>query len=112
MKNVGIVFLDDDETFVNTLQFVFEKRDMLVDTYTKVDDFLNNLDEYSKDTKIVTDYELKSEMNGLELAEKLHKLGYTKLYMMTGRNFEKQEMPSYLTVLLKGIEGIDKLLEL
>jgi FixJ family two-component response regulator len=112
MRNIDIVFLDDDETFVSTLQFVFEKRGVLVDTYTKLDDFLNNLDEYSKDTKIVTDYDIKSEINGLDLVQKLHKLGYTKLYIMSGRNFEEQEIPPYFTVLLKGIDGIDKILAL
>jgi hypothetical protein len=85
------------------------ERGLITDTYTNPDDFLNNLSKYLKDTKIITDYKLNNLFNGFDLAEKLHGLGYTKLYVMSGKDFDKQSVPPYVTVILKDIENLERI---
>jgi FixJ family two-component response regulator len=86
-----------------------ERRGLKADAYNSAANFLNNLYKYSKDTKIITDHELKQGGNGFDLLKKLHEQGYSKLYLLSGRSFEKQEIPSYITVLLKNAKAGEKL---
>ncbi|GHU20860.1 hypothetical protein FACS189472_12920 [Alphaproteobacteria bacterium] len=82
-----------------------------MDTYTSAKDFLSNLDKYHKDTRIVTDYELKDGMNGFALAKLLYEKGYVNLYLLSGRSFRESEAPPYLTVIFKRSEDFtEKLL--
>ncbi|GHU14406.1 hypothetical protein FACS189449_11050 [Alphaproteobacteria bacterium] len=110
-KDVNIVFIDNDEFFVNALPIFWEENGLTADMYTNLLDFLDNLNKYSKDTKIITDYELADGMNGLVLANQLHEKGYTKLYLLSGKQFKENEIPSYLTVIFKGdADFLEKLL--
>jgi ActR/RegA family two-component response regulator len=109
MKTIDFVFIDDNKPFANALCVSSKERGLKADAYNNADDFLNNLHKYPKDTKIVVDYDLKQKENGLDLLEKLHEAEYSKLYLMSGKNFE-QEIPFHITVFLKNAQNIEELL--
>ncbi|GHU12106.1 hypothetical protein FACS189449_05080 [Alphaproteobacteria bacterium] len=110
-RKADIVFIDDDKIFTQTLSDFFESRELRAHTYNSLAVFLENLSQYSKNTKIAIDNELNSGISGIELAKLLHEKGYTNLYILSGRPFKEDEVPSYLTAAFKGSEGfIEKLL--
>lgn len=109
LKHTDLVIIDDDERYVrNMIDLVFV--DLSVDHYTSPEHFLTIAKQYPKDTKICLDQNFNdSRMDGLYLAEQLNKLGYTKLFLISGEEFDKRKMPKYLTVLKKSnIEEVKK----
>ncbi|EKD94226.1 MAG: sensory box sensor histidine kinase/response regulator [uncultured bacterium] len=107
-KPTDIVLIDDDEIFVDSLVFYLEnKSKKIVARYLDPIIFLAELSRYGKNTKIFMDNNFKKNINGFDLAKQLHEQGYTNLYMLSGKNFTKDEIPDYLTVLLK--TDIDKI---
>ncbi len=40
-------------------------------------------------------------MKGVEIAQWLHNLGYTRLSLLTGEQFQAGQLPDYLTVIAK-----------
>lgn len=110
-KKVDIVIVDDDEEFANTLKnFLFIGK--LVDCYYHPQKFLEQISQYPKDTKICLDNNFVDAggMTGLKLAEQLYNMGYSKLYLLSGDDFKKDEIPSYLTAILKtDFENIQKI---
>jgi FixJ family two-component response regulator len=97
-----VVIVDDNRQFTDSMIAFFENhRNVRVDAYSDAKLFLKNISKYSKDTKIIMDHDFKDNMNGFDLAAQLYEWGYTRLYMVSGKRFEKKEIPHYLTVLLK-----------
>ncbi|GHU12785.1 hypothetical protein FACS189449_07100 [Alphaproteobacteria bacterium] len=111
-ENVSIVIIDNDKSMESTLPTFFKDNGLSVDMYANPRDFLDNLPRYSKDTIIVTDHDLGCDINGFDVAKKAYKLGYAKLYMMSGDMFDKSDVPSYLTLLFKNIDSFEKLLHI
>ncbi|GHU18626.1 hypothetical protein FACS189472_07230 [Alphaproteobacteria bacterium] len=106
-----IVFVDDSEAYTQTISDFLDNKGIKAHTYNSPDAFLKNLSQYSKNTKIAIDNELNSNINGVELANLLHKKKYTNLYLLSGRPFREHEVPSYLAVIFKGSEdSIERLL--
>ena len=68
---------------------------------------------YKKDTKFFMDNNFgENQIDGRGLAEKLHKDGFKKLYLFSGTEFGKGEVPDYLTVILKtDIDSLCKVIE-
>ena len=107
-----ICIVDDDEIFADSLADFFQYRNLVADVYYHPTHFLRNLSQYDKDTKICIDHDFKTTINGIELAKQLNEAGYTKLYLLSGRNFCEGEIPDYLEVLLKGdMDNIEKTLK-
>ncbi len=98
---VDLVFIDDDTLFLSTVKSIFEARGKVVDTYFSPQRFLNNLSQYSRNTKIFMDYNFQHKINGVKLAAKLYQAGYEQLYLMSGVEFINEKVPSYLRVILK-----------
>ncbi|EKD45767.1 MAG: hypothetical protein ACD_69C00148G0001 [uncultured bacterium] len=49
-------------------------------------------------------------MTGVELAKQLYESGYMQLYLFSGKDFGKDEIPDYLKVITKGdLVGLSKL---
>jgi Response regulator receiver domain. len=112
VKNVDLILIDDDEMLVDTLSEVFERQGKKVDKYYKPNKFLENLSRYPKDIPICVDNDFKNSINGIELAKKLHTDGFTRLYLFSGKEFGKNEVPPFLTVISKtDLERIYKILE-
>ena len=113
VKKVDFVIIDDEQTFADSLAGYLKNQSYVeIHTYYSPKRFLENLEQYPKDTKICMDYDFENQINGVELAKQLHQDGYTKLYLLSGKDFSKETIPDYLTVILKSdVEGFDKLVE-
>jgi hypothetical protein len=99
----GLVIVDDDFDFSETLADYFGNKGILSDVYNCPIAFKSKLFKYCTDTKILMDNDFSNaDITGIELAEQLHKLGYSNLYILSGKNFDQNEIPSYLKVLTKG----------
>ena len=86
--------VDDVRDMANTIGSVFESRGKKADIYYNPDDLLS------------------SKLNGFDVAKQLHEQGFTRLYLLSGRTFEKSEIPDYLTVIMKtDTDAIFKLAE-
>lgn len=110
LKKTDLVIIDDDQLLANSVANFFYNKFECVEVYYNPNKFLENLSKYQKDTIICMDYDFKTQINGLDLAEKLHKLGYTKLFLFTGKQFIEGKIPDYLTVMLKGcIDELNKI---
>lgn len=110
---VHAIIVDDDIEFVdNVICYSFDDSDVIVH-FTSPEELKDNLtkypEKYLKDTKICLDNNFDtSSIKGVQLAEELHNMGYTKLYLISGDTFRSGELPTYLTVLSKGDVGIIK----
>lgn len=106
-EQVDLVFVDDNKSFVDRL-ILFLFPDKAVHQYQNPEYFLSQVSKYPKNTKICLDHRFDTDdINGIELAQNLHQLGYQHLYLLSGDRFEPGELPEYLTLLLKDdIENI------
>jgi hypothetical protein len=99
-EKIYAVIVDDNQTFVRALQ-VGGFGDKNTEAYYNPEHFLNNVVKYSKDTRIFLDNNYNcSDLTGLVIAKKLHGLGYTRLYILSGEAY--LEAPPYVTVIAKG----------
>ncbi len=110
-KPVDIIIVDDDQEFAENLRnFVFSDR--AVDCFYNPQEFLKELPKYAKDTRLCIDNNFAGAggMNGVEVAEQAYKMGYAKLYLLSGDDFKKGELPPYLTAILKtDLASIEKI---
>ncbi|OGO92404.1 MAG: hypothetical protein A3F41_00340 [Coxiella sp. RIFCSPHIGHO2_12_FULL_44_14] len=98
---IDLVVVDDNKDFRDTLtRFAFSN--LKVVAYHRPEELLKNLTSYSKETKMVIDNQFdNSTISGIELIQKLHEQGYSRLYLLSGWIFEKGEVPDYITVIRK-----------
>jgi PAS domain S-box-containing protein len=101
LKIVDLILVEDDKSLARDLMtFIFFENS--VDYFESPDDLRKNLGHYSKDTRIYLDNQFSSgKVNGLDFAKELHKLGYTRLYLLSGSVFPANQIPSYLKVIRK-----------
>lgn len=112
LKDTNIVIIDDDKMFVDSVDFFLTNKGKCVGKYYSPASFLADLVKYDKSTKIFIDHDFKVDINGIDLAKKLHEKGYNSLYLFSGRNFKKSEIPDYLTVIIKtDIDAFGKFIE-
>jgi two-component SAPR family response regulator len=112
LRKIDIVIIDDEKFFVEALSgyLQMKKESLVIDKYYHPREFLKNVSIYSKNTKISIDYDFKSDMNGIDLAEQLHEAGYINLFLVSGKLEIIEKIPNYLTVISKGkIETFDTL---
>lgn len=113
-KVTDLILVDDDQYFSETLkQYLF--FDKTVHCFDDPRKFLSEITEYPQATKICIDNNFKnsSDMKGLVIAEKLHALGYTKLYLLSGDYITQKEIPHHLPlkpILKTDIESIKAIL--
>lgn len=100
IKEVDVVFVDDDQRLLDSFTFfAFNKE---VDTYQNPQHFLDNVSQYPKHTKIMLDHHFSNfDQKGMQIAERLHSLGFTQLYLLSGESFSGLKVPDYLTTILK-----------
>ncbi len=111
--SVDLVVIDDDKILINNLM-LYLLNGYKVDTYFTPQDFFDKMLHYTKDTKMLVDYEFKGcEITGLDILKKLHDSGFTDLYLYSGRNFSYNELPKYVNIIMKtNISAIKQLLSL
>lgn len=109
-KIVDMVWLDDEDFFP---KYIVKKayKDLKVDIYKAPKDFLDNINNYHKETKIILDmyYELSDQTiynkNGVDLAKELHDMGYINIIILTGE-LPDMFIPNYVRVILKNSEDV------
>lgn len=95
------IWLDDDAGFT-----LMHEQDLIthgkkVDIYRSPEVLLANIHIYPKHIPILLDNNFESTgMQGTAVASELHKLGFTKLFLVSGDNINKSTYP-YLTILSK-----------
>lgn len=107
---VDLVIVDDDKGYVENLA-TFVLFDKTIAFFEHPQNFLDNLSNYSKDTKIFLDNNFDSKViSGIELAKHLHEQGYKRLYLLSGQVFREKELPPYLMAIRKDdLDAIKKL---
>ena len=105
-----LVIVDDDLTLARDLSaFVFSHQK--VDVFESPEALLNELHHYALDIPILLDNNFRSSRySGISLAEALHQQGFVQLFLLSGQIFGANEVPDYLTVILK--DDIDRLEQL
>lgn len=104
---VDAVLVDDDKMFIDSLSMFFGSHNKVVAKYYNPNQFLKNISFYDKDTKIFLDRNFHGRVDGIEIAKKLHDMGYTSLYLLSGERVDANEIPGYLDPILK--TDLDKL---
>lgn len=98
---VNLVFVDDDEEMLHT--YVIFSGGKKADTYQYIQHFLDKLAQYPLNTTILLDqHYANDDRQGVDIAQHLHEMGYTRLYLLTGGNLQDVDIPTYLTLILKG----------
>ncbi|MDQ5920714.1 MAG: two-component system, OmpR family, aerobic respiration control sensor histidine kinase ArcB [Pseudomonadota bacterium] len=102
LANVHMVFVDDDPEVVEQ-EIADHYSHLIIDVYHDPFEFLNDIDKYPKDTKIIMDNNYQSggvllPISGITLAETLHEKGYTKLYLYS---WQQCDTPDYVVFILK-----------
>lgn len=99
LTQVDLILLDDDELFPMAIEYVFRPKGKVLKHYSTPEALLKEVSNYSKNTPICTDFDLKDSLNGVEVAEILHEQGFTHLYIASGYSFQPGEVPAYLHIL-------------
>ncbi|HVV69332.1 MAG TPA: HAMP domain-containing sensor histidine kinase [Gammaproteobacteria bacterium] len=84
-----IIILDDNKVLTETWKLQGELRGKQVMTFNRVEEFLQAIKHYAKNTPIYIDSYLSEDMRGEILAKQLFEQGYQNLYLTTG--FEKSQ---------------------
>lgn len=101
LKAVDLIIIDDDELLLDTFsKLLFEG--MSVDTYLNPHELLENISQYSLNTKIAIDNNYNNNsLKGVDIARELYNKGYTNLYILSGEDPENVECGGCATALLK-----------
>ena len=113
LKKVDFILVDDDQSFAkNLMMFVFDN--LRIDYYHDPHYFLSNIKKYGKETKILLDNQFANgSLSGIQLAQQLYARGYTQLYLLSGQEFEKNQLPKYLTIIRKDdIDSIKRMTQI
>lgn len=109
----GIVVIDDDKPFADTLATYIKNKNLVVKAYYNPYDFLKDLSHYAKNVKIIIDNSLGANLTGLEIAKQLHASDYNNIYLITGKVFALGEVPDYITLIPKGdMDALNKAIQL
>ena len=101
-EGYDVYIADDMRDMADTIGSVFERKGKKAKVYYNPDDLLNGVSKCRKDVIICMDHEFEgNKLNGFDIAKQLHEQGFTRLYLLSGRPFEKKEIPDYLTVIMK-----------
>jgi signal transduction histidine kinase len=100
-QNVEVIIVDDNQMYSKMLmRFAFPHQ--LVEEYYDPEVFLESVAKYPKEVKICLDNHFaNSDLTGLDLARQLHEKGYSRLYLLSGKDFNKKDIPKYLTAIAK-----------
>lgn len=113
IKIIAMVIVEDNEMMRTSTAKAAETKGKNADTYGDPDNFLKNAHKYDKNVIMLIDHEFNgSTLNGFDVLKQLHELGFTRLYLFSGRRFEENEVPDYVTVIMKtDIDGFMKLFD-
>lgn len=101
IPEISAVIVDDNESFINILKISLLQYYPIA-YYYDPEIFLEEIEKYKKDIKIFIDQNYDhSSLNGLQIAEILHTLGYQYIYLLSGEDIQSDKIPDYITVIRK-----------
>lgn len=102
-KRADVIIVDDKPQFMKLLIRHYLKG-KAVAFYSDPYQFLTECEGFAKTTPICLDDDLGlTDFNGRDLAKQLHAMGFLKLYLISGREFD--DLPPYLTAMDKNAIG-------
>lgn len=101
LRKADLILLDDSQVFADSI--IFRLLHRKVAHYLDPRIFLAECEEYAKDTPICIDnhFGVDIPFDGLEVATKLHVLGFTRLFIVSGAYFDESVLPEYVTLIKK-----------
>lgn len=107
------VLIDDSKIFGEALVDLFKSRKKRLRFYPTLSSFYKQLSKLDRKAIILLDNNLSEEVNGIEVAEKLHALGFVHIYLLTGEELQNIQLPPYLKHILKtDMEEVKKIMTL
>jgi len=79
-----IVLIDDDSLVRLTWKVAAKNSSVDFQSFSSLEEFLNQKDQFSSSVTIYIDSNLGNGVRGEVVAEQLHKLGFTQIYLATG----------------------------
>jgi len=99
-KEVDVVFVHKDQCLLDGFSYLASALNKKIDMYLRPQDCLENIYRYPKHTKIILGRTFNSAVQqGIQLAEQLHALGFTRLYLLILDDLLPQQIPDYLIVI-------------
>jgi len=100
-KAIDAVFVDDDQLLLSSYKS-FAGTKWVIETYSDPKEFIEKVECYPKHTKVFLDQNYSNyDKKGEHLAEHLRAMGYTRLYLLTGDQALRDQVPEHLNVLIK-----------
>lgn len=81
---LDLILIDDNRSLIKSWELAAKIAGKKIKTYNNPDNFLSCLSDFSEDTPIYVDYDLKIKLTGIELTKRLYEQGFKKLYLATG----------------------------
>lgn len=101
VRVVDAIIVDDDKSFAQSLiKYVFTENK--IDYFNSPETLLASIMHYPKETRIYLDnFFSDTSMDGFYVANELHERGFTRLYLLSGKKFNENDVPPYLKVIMK-----------
>jgi CheY-like chemotaxis protein len=101
-SSFSVVHVDDSPIILRHWKRILEKEGTDIFSTSNPLELFANLDKVNKNTLFFVDYELgNKDFNGEDILNKLHSLGFRKLYLSTGFPKAKFNNPKILEVFCK-----------
>lgn len=91
-----VVLIDDDELIQIGWRRSGKKMGYDVQTFTTIEDFLKSSPQFKKETPIFIDSNLGNGIKGEIESEKIHELGFQRLYLATGYQKSEINVPNWI----------------
>lgn len=100
-KTVDVIIVDDEQSFRESLRdYLFLGKS--VDCFASPFQLLEVLSQYPKNTLMLLDNQFEGiPLTGIALSFKLKEMGYSRLYILSGHEFSKEELPEGVIAILK-----------
>tara|TARA_B100001971_G_scaffold215195_1_gene260201 strand:+ start:25871 stop:26191 length:321 start_codon:yes stop_codon:yes gene_type:complete len=82
------ILIDDDSLIHKLWEIEASKKNIDLHKFFSVNDFIENHTNFDKDSTIYIDSSLGEEIKGEDEAEKIFKLGFENIYLVTGKSPE------------------------
>jgi signal transduction histidine kinase len=84
-----VVLIDDDALVIMNWKMAAKKKGINLKTFKEPKEFLDNIENYSKEAIIYIDSELADDIKGEDVAKELSEKGFKNIYIETGHDKEK-----------------------
>lgn len=100
-QEVDIILLDDNQIFADAFEFRFSRKKIRHFLDPRI--FIAESPSYARNTLICidNDFGIVAPVKGIDIAEQLHELGFTRLYLVSGTYFSEDQLPGYLIFIEK-----------